>query len=72
MKVTLTVCEVCEDTSLSTKPYEIKSGDRKAKIDLCEAHAQNIEAYLPRTSTPTRRGGRRKVTTIEEIEARKN
>lgn len=77
MKVTLTVCDVCNDKDAPTKGYEIRSGDRKAKADLCEAHGQPLEAYLQRTPAKPSAGRtasprtRARVTTIEEIEAKK-
>lgn len=59
MRLTLTVCDVCQDKDAETKRYEIKQGDRKVAVDLCAAHGQTFEAYLERTPTSTPRGAQR-------------
>lgn len=87
MKITLTVCDVCEATP--TKAYRIEQDGRKADVDLCAAHAQPFEAYLTKSATPPstarqrpakkaaakksakQTAAQKKVYTIEEIEALK-
>ena len=87
MKLTLTVCDVCQERDAPTKEYEIRSGSQKVKVELCEAHGQPFEAYLQRdTARPaTPRAGsvrrvtgpaspaarRSRVTTLAEIEESK-
>ena len=74
MQVSLTVCNVCQDTQRPTQKYEVRSGGRKATPDLCEEHAAPLEALMPaasapRKATPPRR--RQRVVSMEEIEASK-
>lgn len=80
MKVTLTVCNVCQDKDRSTRQYEVRSEDgRKSKPDLCKEHAEPLEVFL-NSGAPTRiakkaaaspRRARKRVMTLEEIEAEK-
>ena len=82
MKITMTVCDVCKDRDAETKQYQIREGDRRARVELCEAHGQPLEAYLAQSPTGKARrgsgsgtgarGGRSRVTTLDEIEAQKN
>jgi hypothetical protein len=79
MQVTVTVCNVCQQIDAPTQQYEIRQGQRRKKVDLCEAHSQTIEALLqlPNSGSATKKtassGSRRRnrVTTLEEIEAQK-
>lgn len=80
-RITINVCDVCEAQE-GVRQYEIKQGTRKAKVDLCEGHRQNIEGLMteyekrskPAARATTARGGRRssRVATMEEIEASKS
>jgi hypothetical protein len=78
MKVTVTVCDICEDRNAETKRYEVKEGGRKVAVELCEQHGQPLEGYLARTPTPAKKVAQKRsaatrkrtprVTSIEEIE----
>ncbi|MFG3421256.1 hypothetical protein [Micromonospora sp. NPDC047730] len=70
MKVTITVCDVCQDRQREAKTYEVVSEGRTAETDRCAEHAAPFEALLAVTEP---RPGRRRyqATTMEEIEARK-
>lgn len=87
MEIKIRVCNACQDRSLETSRYTITSEDgRKIAVDLCEGHSQPLEAYLRQSPTPAPKGrqkgsqgasgrssggSRRRVTTMDEIEAMK-
>lgn len=52
---TIRVCDTCEATA-DVETYEIKSGDRRAKLDLCGEHgaplAELLAAVPAATATP--------------------
>ena len=83
MKVTVTVCDRCKhegkepELGQATTQYEVRRGDKRGRVDLCEGHGAAIEELLALQSTegvrPARkatsaRGGTRTVRTLEEIE----
>lgn len=82
MKISVTVCDVCQDKTQPTKRFEIREGGRKAAVDLCAAHGEPFEAHLGKTAkkaaaapqkrTQARRSPRSRVVSIEEIEAQKS
>ena len=83
MQLTVTVCDVCKNQNEPTKRYEVKEGDRRASVDLCEAHSQPFEGLMG-VGTPRKKPGRpagsqaprkraatkraARVTTMDEIE----
>ncbi|MEU5907758.1 hypothetical protein [Micromonospora sp. NPDC047527] len=70
MKVSLTVCDVCQDRRREAKTYGVVSEGRTAETDRCEEHAAPFEAlFAVKEPRPARR--RYQVTTMEEIEASK-
>ncbi|MGC9669469.1 hypothetical protein ACNTMW_23315 [Planosporangium sp. 12N6] len=79
MKLSLTVCDVCQDTARGARTYRVQSGGRAATTDLCDEHNAPLEAILKTAAAPDepvsegrpRRGRRNRTTTMEEIEALK-
>lgn len=70
MKVSITVCDVCQDRRREAKTYGVVSDGRTAETDRCAEHAAPFEAlFTAAEPRPTRR--RYQATTMEEIEARK-
>lgn len=59
MKITVTVCDVCQDKDAPTRAYEIRSEGRKARVELCAPHGQTFEAYLTQTAPPPDPGRQR-------------
>ncbi|MCX2949949.1 hypothetical protein [Lentzea sp. NEAU-D7] len=56
MRVTVTVCDVCEDAERETRSWQIRdvSGGVTGNVDLCEEHEQPLAALLakaPASST---------------------
>lgn len=87
MKVTVTVCDVCEQ-QVPTRQYEIRGAGRLKRVDLCEGDAQPVEKLFGdakprgRAAAPVKKaaakraakktGGRSpKVTTMDQVEAKK-
>lgn len=78
MRLSLTVCDVCEDKNREVKTYTVQSGGRSATTDRCEEHGAALEEILkggaadvsPPEHRP-RRVRRDRTTTMEEIEAMK-
>ena len=56
MKVTVTVCDVCEGMDAGTKRYEIKVEGRKVNVDLCEAHSQPLQGIMGKGTAVKTRG----------------
>ncbi|NJC71250.1 hypothetical protein HC031_16240 [Planosporangium thailandense] len=78
MRLSLTVCDVCENKDREAKTYTVQSGGRTATTDRCEEHGAALEEVLesaapgaPSPSRRPRRAQRTRTTTIEEIEAMK-
>jgi hypothetical protein len=70
VKVSITVCDVCQDRLRPAKTYGVVSEGRTAETDRCEEHAAPFEALFGAKETrPAQR--RYRLTTMEEIEARK-
>lgn len=46
MEITVTVCNICQDTSLPTEVYELSGRARRRKVDLCEKHAKPVETLM--------------------------
>lgn len=55
-KLTVVVCDTCEDRDRPTKSYRIVSEGRTKELDLCEEHGAPIEQFMEGTKS---RGGRR-------------
>lgn len=43
VKMTVTVCDVCEDQSRGTRHYGMTSEGRKIGVDLCDEHGRPVE-----------------------------
>lgn len=76
MKISLVVCNVCADKDRETSRYEVRSGGRRALLDLCEEHAAPLEALMPAGDTAPRKRAssatsRRRVVTMSDIEKAK-
>lgn len=69
-KITVTVCDTCE-TQDEVRSYTLTEGERVVEVDLCATHAAALEALLPKPRPAAPKGVRRKVMSIEEIEALK-
>ena len=48
---TIRVCDICESTE-NVETIEIKTTDRKARLDLCGEHAAPVTHLLVTASTP--------------------
>lgn len=75
-RITVLVCDRCQSQD-NVKHYEIKHGAKKATLDLCNEHNQELEACLVGAKDATQRRAKRRVqthkpTTMEQIEALKN
>lgn len=81
VSVSVTVCDVCGEVGRDTSTYRVENKDTRQQgtFDLCSRHAQPLETLLnreaPAAVAPARRAGRKpralKVTTLDEIEAKK-
>jgi hypothetical protein len=80
MKVTVVVCDVCENQDIPARTYQVRRVEdgATANVDLCDEHAEPLEALLGaapqpkakvRKSSSKRRGIQ--PTTLDEIEAQK-
>lgn len=73
MKVEILVCDVCQAQGRSVTNYTVSRAGAKKDMDLCDRHAKPLEELLGDRKPITRtRGTRQKVTTLEEIEKKKN
>ncbi|WP_329793895.1 hypothetical protein V1227_18990 [Lentzea sp. DG1S-22] len=52
MRVTVTVCDVCEDAERETRSWQIRnvSGGVAGNVDLCEEHEAPLAALLEKAS----------------------
>lgn len=78
MKVTVAVCEFCQDPTQPTREWEVRLDGVMATVDLCTEHSAPLDRALKaaaRPATATKRAGRPRrgvtVVPLEEIEARK-
>lgn len=77
VKINLVVCDVCKDPQRETEPYTVTGKGRRRSMDLCEEHSAPLGELLAATEEPSPPRKRaparlqRRVTTMEEIAARK-
>lgn len=73
VRVTFTVCDVCQDKDRETKPYRLLSEGRRVSVDLCSEHGEPFEAFLQPKDRPRqrRRPMGAKATTVADIEKTK-
>lgn len=76
MKISLTVCDVCEGRDEPAKTWKVQGDGMTATVDLCEEHgAPLLELVRAGGGTKPPKTRRRrtgsKVTTLEEIESKK-
>lgn len=72
MKVTIEVCDTCEDAKREVKTYKVEADGQKVTAVLCSIHARPLEVFLG-NAKPTGRppAAKSRVTTIDEIEKAK-
>lgn len=84
MRVSVIVCDVCQEGPEGVSRWRVEGDGGKRSLDLCGTHSAPLKALLgtpgangsqrasKRTSaTPRKRAARTRVTTIGEIEASK-
>lgn len=82
MRKEILVCDVCETVGRDTVPCSVTVDGQEGVFDLCDEHSQPLRELLPDTESPPKastpaprksppRSRKRKITTIEEIEASK-
>lgn len=71
-KMSLTICDICNDRSKDAKPYTIKNGE-SVTVDLCDDDAKPITDLLAKIHARpvVRKPGRVPVATMEDIEKSK-
>ncbi|MEU8327297.1 hypothetical protein [Micromonospora sp. NPDC048839] len=73
MKISLVVCNVCQDPKKPTRQYRVASEGRSMVADLCKEDGAPIEQLFEKQPTTTRtRRQQSQVTSMEEIERLKN
>ena len=64
-------CDVCQDPTGAAKTYTVTSNGRTASTARCVEHGTELEQVFDNSWKRRGRDGRQRVTTLEEIEARK-
>ncbi|GAB3158464.1 hypothetical protein GCM10027290_61760 [Micromonospora sonneratiae] len=74
MKITITVCDVCQDPGQPVRSYRVVSDGRSTEIDRCQEHGAPLEALFGAEEPSARPAGRRRYqgSAVDEIEARRS
>lgn len=79
VETVVTMCDLC-GSEKEARRYEVKAGAKRRSLDLCAKHSAPLRKLLDRQTTPLlparetgvqRRPRRKKVMTMDEIEALK-
>jgi hypothetical protein len=80
MKITMAVCDLCDDQVPATQGFDITRGRASRHVDLCETHARVVSDVYDKGHIPAvrehraglpRRTGNLPVTQMEDIESGK-
>lgn len=80
--VSVNVCDECKEVGKRTGHWAVQGPDgSRVTMDLCDDHSEGLRQYMdrhrhepinkPRREQTSPNRGRRKITTLEEIEASK-